>query len=175
MSDNNEILKDFQQESKNLASEMLVLLEEIEGDFNQVQKLEEFAQKVDRIMGAAKSIALAVPENKTIEQIADYTAICKSVGYKASQIKDKPEFYNVCVALLLDGTEVLNEMLDNLENLTVKELLSDTLLERLRWVSSQFGADVRASVDIKPSSTAGSSPKMSQTDIDQLLKKLGLD
>jgi len=52
----------------------------------------------------------------------------------------------------------------------VKELFSRTFLDRLKWVSTQFAADVRATFALDKQKT-----KMNQGDIDDLLKKLGLD
>ncbi|PIS11545.1 MAG: hypothetical protein COT73_03390 [Bdellovibrio sp. CG10_big_fil_rev_8_21_14_0_10_47_8] len=170
-----EILEDFLSESKDLMGKMVSTLEACEGDFSQVKGLEDYGLNVDRIMGAAKSIAMMVPEdpNHLIHKVGDYAAVCKAVGYKASQIRDNVQFYDICVALLLDGTEVLEAMVDGLSNgrNEIKGLFSQTFLERLRWVSSQFGEEYRASVDIHK----GQKTKMNQDDIDDLLKKLGLD
>jgi chemotaxis protein histidine kinase CheA len=168
----NEILKEFQDESKILIEKMTSILEACEGNFDQVQGLEEFGQNVDRIMGAAKSLALMAEPEHLIHKIADYSAICKAVGYKSSQIQDNEQFYDICVALLMDGTEVLQEMIDGLTaEVELKEIFTRTFLERLRWVSAEFGSDVRASVDVNKNQKG----KLSQNEIDDLLKKLGLD
>lgn len=167
-----EILKEFQLESKNLIGKMNALLEKCEGDINQAKSLAEYGNNVDRIMGAAKSLALHVGTDHLIHKIADYSAICKAVGYKTSHIKGNEQFYDICVALLMDGTEVLDIMIDEVTSgkTGVKELFTQTFLERLRWVSSQFSADVRGSVDV-----GKSQEKLSQGEIDDLLRKLGLD
>ncbi|MEZ0390999.1 MAG: hypothetical protein ACAH59_02210 [Pseudobdellovibrionaceae bacterium] len=167
-----EILREFQTESKILIAKMVQILESCEGNFDQVQSLEEYGLNVDRIMGAAKSLALNEKPGELIHKIADYAAICKAVGYKSSQIRNNEQFYDICVALLLDGTEVLQTMIASLSKpVEIKELFSKTFLERLRWVSSEFGADVRGSLDVNK----GQKAKLSQNDIDDLLKKLGLD
>ncbi len=168
-----EILKEFQNESKILIDKMGSILDTCEGDYSQVKGLEEYGQNVDRIMGAAKSLALLAEPDHMIHKIADYSAICKAVGYKSSQISGNEQFYDICVALLMDGTEVLKVMIDNLTTgkNTIQELFSKTFLERLRWVSSVFSADIRGSVDVNK----GQKTKLSQDDIDDLLKKLGLD
>lgn len=166
-----DIIKDFVSESKVLIQDLVELLEGIEGDFSQVGQLEEFGQKVDRIMGGAKSLALLVPADHPLHTVADYAALCKAVGYKASQIKNNEQFFDICVALLLDATETLSEGIENLANDSgddIKDSLTATFLERLRWVSNQFGADVRASVDAKKDK------KMDQNEIDDLLRKLGV-
>lgn len=168
-----QILKDFLGESKTLIERMTDILEKCEGDFSQVQSLEDYGQNVDRIMGAAKSLAISVDPKHLIHKIGDYAAICKAVGYKASQIKDNEQFYNICVALLLDGTEVLEQMIDGVSDgkSEIKELFSQTFLERLKWVSAQFGSQYRASVEVAKTPKN----KMNQSDIDDLMKKLGLD
>lgn len=166
-----DILKDFIRESKGLIPDLIELLESIEGDFSQVKRLEDYGQKVDRIMGAAKSLALMVPLDHPLATIADYAALCKAVGYKASQIEGHPQFFDICVALLLDATETLNSWIDKLEDssaVDLKSSFSATFLERLRWVSNQFGSEVRASVG------TSKSKKMDQSEIDDLLRKLGV-
>jgi hypothetical protein len=166
-----DIVKDFVIESKEIVQGLVVLLEGIEGDFSQVSKLEEYGQRVDRIMGGAKSLALLVPANHPLHMVADYSALCKVVGYKASQIQNNPQFFDVCVALLLDATETLSEWIEGLGGDTSQDLknsFTSTFLERLRWVSNQFSAEVRGSVD------AGKPKKMVQNEIDELLRKLGV-
>jgi hypothetical protein len=165
-----EIVKDFVSESKDLIQEGLDLLENIEGDFSQVTKLEEYGNCVDRIMGGAKSLAMMAPPNHALHMISDYAALCKAVGYKASQIEGNEAFYNICVGLLLDATETLDSLIDRIEldSSTLKTSMPQAFIERLRWVSQQFSEEYRESVD------AGKGKKMSQSDIDDLMKKLGL-
>lgn len=169
------MLKDFQSESKELISQMMSLLEECEGNPSQAKGLEHYGQLVDRIMGGAKSLAMMESNaDHLIHKLGDYTAICKTVGYKASQITNNPQFFEICVALLLDATEAMDEMVKRIVDKDVKltDFLSKTLIDRVKWVNTKFAADVRSSVDVK--TTAGSK-RMSQEEIDGLLKKLGLD
>jgi hypothetical protein len=170
-----EILSEFQLESKILITQMQEILDKCEEDFTQVKRLEEFGQTVDRIMGGAKSLAVASGEQNTaLHKLGDYAAVCKAVGYKASQITDNEQFYKICVGLLMDAVDVLEKMMDNMADPNPKEisgLLSQPFLDRLKWVSDKFGAEYRASVD--PSS-GSKTKKMSQSEIDMLLKKLGM-
>ncbi len=166
-----DIVKDFTLESKGIIQDLIDTLEGIEGDFSKVSQLEEYGQKVDRIMGGAKSLALLVPIDHPLHMVADYAALCKAVGYKASQIQGNPQFFDICVALLLDATETLSSWIEGLGSDTSEDLkssITSTFLERLRWVSNQFGADVRGSVD------AGKPKAMDQNEIDELLRKLGV-
>lgn len=168
-----DILKEFEIESKSLIESLIEILERCEGDFAQVKSLEQYGQTVDRIMGGASNIALVTGDsNHVIHKIADYSAVCKAVGYKASQIKDNESFYDICVALLLDATEALREMVnvctDDQGQEKVRALMTPAFIDRLRWVSKQFSAEYSSSVGVKTTSS-----KMGQDDIDELLKKLG--
>lgn len=175
MSQDLQILKDFQTESKGLISEMMTVLEQCEDDFSQAQSLEKFGQLVDRIMGGATSLAMLVENKKhLIHKVGDYTAICKMVGYKASQIQGNEDFFKICVALLLDATEALDEIFDHImeSDAQIKEFVSQTLIDRVKWVNTKFSADIRGTVKLNK----GPEPqKMTQQEIDNLIKKLGLD
>jgi hypothetical protein len=169
-----EFLEDFVKETRDLVQQMQEHLEKAEGGIAECKNLETYGQLVDRIMGGATSLAmnLSTP-NDAVQKIADYAAVCKAVGYKASQIKDNVSFYGICCALLMDSTEVLDVMLDIVqkgEDVDLKKVVSEKLIDRLKWVSGKFSAEYRESVAVKK--TDG--PKMSQNDIDALMAKLGL-
>ena len=51
----------FKEESLELIEELLEILESVEEDITQNERLEEYGQIVDRIMGAAKSFAASEP------------------------------------------------------------------------------------------------------------------
>ncbi|WP_413570543.1 hypothetical protein ACLWBD_08200 [Bdellovibrio sp. HCB117] len=171
MSIDKEIVEDFVGESKTLIEELIDLLESIEGDFSQVTKLADYGNNVDRIMGGAKSLAMMVPADHPLHMISDYAALCKAVGYKASQITDNEQFFDICVALLLDATETLESLIDNIfeEGKTLREKIPQAFIERLRWVSNQFSEEYSMSVG-----TGTTDKKLKQSEIDDLLKKLGL-
>ena len=173
---NEEILKDFVKETKGLIAQMQETLLDAEADITLAQSLESYGQMVDRIMGGARIIAVDMQDkNHLIHKLADYTGICKAVGYKTSQIKDNHEFYQICVALLMDATDLLEEMMNEIEkgspSLSLKEIISQTLIDRLRWVSEKFSSEYRESVEIKSDSKV---TKLSQDEIDKLMSKLGL-
>lgn len=169
------ILKDFYKESKELINELIEQLGVCEEDFSQVKGLETYSQKVDRIMGSAKTLSLQMGEQKELmSKIGDYSALCKTVAYKASQIKNNENFYNVCVALLFDATEMLGSLIESAhagsKESSIKSLFSQTFIDRLKWISEQFGAEYSSSISVHKRTS-----KMSQPEIDDLLKKLGLD
>jgi hypothetical protein len=162
-----EILNEFVVESKGLITGMIELLEGLEGDFSAVARLGDYGNHVDRIMGGAKNLALMVGPDDPLHLVADYTALCKAVGYKASQIQSNPQFYDVCVAFLLDATETLDTILDHLDLplVELKKKFPSTFIERLRWISNEFSTEIRASV--------GHTNALDQGGIDELMKKLG--
>lgn len=170
MSLDREIVEDFVSESKSLIEELVEMLESIEGDSLQKDRLVDYGNGVDRIMGGAQSIALLAPKNHALHMISDYSALCKAVGYKASQINNNPQFYDICVALLLDATEMLSELIANIDKTVdvLKKNLPQAFIERLRWVSQQFSEGYSASV------SAQGEINLDQGSIDDLLKKLGL-
>ena len=161
------ILSDFKEESLNLINECIELLESIEDDPSEVEKLKEFANLIDRVMGGAKSLALMAPPDHALNLIGDYCAICKSVGYQGAQIFNNDQFYNVVVALLLDAVEMTKDLFSKLDSSVadLKKLFTTTFLERLKWVSFQYD-------ELEKRRNNGK--KLGQNEIDDLLKKLGL-
>ena len=166
-----EILNQFQSESKGLIEEGLAVLEEIEGDFSLVRQMEDYGNKVDRIMGGAQSLAILAGPEHALAMIGDYAALCKAVGYKTSQINNNPQLFDIAVALLMDATETLRVLVDRAEEpvATLKQVISSTFIDRLNWVNVQFKGNFRSSI-----SADGGSNKMNQSEIDDLMKKLGL-
>lgn len=145
----NEIISSFLDESYDIIEQLEVILEACENDFQQVKQLENFGQMVDRIMGAAKSIALQVEtKSLSLNAIGEYAHICKNVGYKSSQIISNDKFYNICVSFLMDALEVLREACDALKHKKEIDLeKKQNFLDRLKWIDGQFSSEYRASVD----------------------------
>jgi len=169
----NEIISSFLEESYDIVDQLEVILETCESSFSHVRQLENFGQMVDRIMGAAKSIALQLQDkNPALDAIGEYAQICKNVGYKSSQIKTNEKFYNVCVSFLLDALEVLREACDALKNKVPINLeKKKNFLDRLKWIDGQFGSEYRASVD----PTAKVPDFLNQEQIQSLVDKLSVN
>ncbi len=169
-----ELLIDFKTESSDLIHQMMEILETVETDHSQQSSLERYGQFADRIMGGAKSLLMAIDTGHDfITMISNYTELCKAVGYQASQIEDNNEFLNIVIALLLDGTEVLEQLVETVgtsKSLTIQEVVTETFLERLKWVSKQFDQTVRTSVAVDKDAKK----KLNQDQINALLKQLGL-
>lgn len=166
-----DIIKEFVIESKSVIKDSTAVLDKVEGEMVQSKKLQEYGNLVDRIMGGAKSIAATAPPDHAVNLLSDYAALCKAVGYKASQITDNEQFFDICVALLQDATETLDSLLDNLDKspIELRNLISNAFLERLRWVSNKFSKEYNASVGVSNSGAKS----LEQSEIDNLMNKMG--
>jgi chemotaxis protein histidine kinase CheA len=155
-----EIVNEFCSESNDLLNQMEKLLNDFEENLELTAKLETFGQIIDRMMGAAKSLSLST--------IATLCELGKTIGYKASQIKDK-NLLNVVCGILFDNVEILKKMIHGIytqDKDIMKNINLETFVGRLRWLSDKFKNIQRSSVAIDKSS-------MDQQSIDALLKNLG--
>ena len=173
-----DLLNDFFDESKNLIEELVELLEDIESDFSQVSKLNDFGNKIDRIMGTARSLAMMAEPDHGLNLISDYTSLCKLVAYKGAENTDNPLFYDVTVALLLDATEALKILIPQIELKVnqLKRLISPQFIDRVKWISEMLGKPtqyLKTSDSPKEVGVSSGANALGQSEIDDLLKKLG--
>ncbi len=166
-----EFLKSFQKESMSLVQELMKILESCETSFRYVKKLADYGQKVDRIMGGAKTLGLMTDEPEHIlNKIGDYTALCKMLSYRAAEIEEDEKLYFLCVAVLLDATEALEQMFKLIlvkPAVDFKQIVPQTLMERVKWIAAQIG-------QLGERNTKNKLGKMNQSEIDELVKKLGM-
>ena len=158
-----EIVEDFCQESETIYSQLEEILDSYE-DEPESQKLEEFGQIIDRVMGAAKSVDAT--------QTGLYCDLGKTISYKASQSMDQA-LLDIVVAVLFDTVEILQRLNKNIletKEETVSGINLDAFATRLRWLADKFKDIQRSSVAIAPDETKVEDQKS----IDQLLADLGL-
>lgn len=137
-----EIVDAFCEECRELIPQLEEILESVEDDPTQVAHLETFGQIIDRMMGAAKS--LGAPK------IATFCELGKTIGYKASQVKERA-LIEVVVAILFDSLDLLEKMLASLENGLGEGLAginTDAFVTRLNWLAEKFSHVTRSSVAI---------------------------
>ncbi|NQZ00651.1 MAG: hypothetical protein HRT45_08285 [Bdellovibrionales bacterium] len=170
-----EIVEEFKEESRSLVQDLMEILESVEDDPEQNKGLEEFGQKVDRIMGSAKTMVMTCEvesEAAEYELIGQYSELCKSIGYKGSQISGNQDLVNITVGLLFDATETLEKLIELVgtdKSLQRDEVLSGPFLERLKWLSTQFSDDLRGSLALEKTED---SPKQEDfKSIDEVLDK----
>jgi chemotaxis protein histidine kinase CheA len=137
-----EIVQEFCSETKVLLSELEPLLEALELNPANFKALEDFGQKVDRIMGAAKSLEF--------HQMGLISEFCKTISYKSAQSKNT-ELVIIVVAFLFEAVEILNAMIENLQNNKRAELDPSAIkpiLSRLEFISGRLAHIQRSSVAI---------------------------
>ncbi len=141
----NSILDEFKTESKQILSELKDIVEMMEDDTTSQgnDHIVQFAQRIDRIMGASQTIAMLFPFNSGLKEIGKIASLCKAMGYKVSQI-DAPELVPLFGAFWADAIEALSEILENLENASEIDRIVQGLVplvrKRLEWLSSKIKA-----------------------------------
>ena len=142
-----EILNGFREESNQLTKELMDVVEKLED----VEKedpfpgalLEEFSQKVDRIMGAAKTISMFDPDHQGLKRIAAIAELSKRLGYRAAEQK-RSALVPIFAGFWADTTEVLQELIevldDEVESARLAKAFSSVVEKRLQWLSDQMTA-----------------------------------
>jgi hypothetical protein len=142
------ILSDFVTESKGLLEELTTVVDSLEdasGEFPE-ELLKEFALKIDRIMGAVKTLVQmddvpAGQENQGLVSIGKLAEVCKSLGYKAAD-KKNPALMPFFAAFWAETIEVIGELLDNFQNKEKTAEICKTfplvLQNRLKWLLSKI-------------------------------------
>jgi len=132
-----EILRDFQRETQRILGELEDVVDSLESggtDFPEAG-LKEFAQKVDRIMGAAKSLLVMDPGRKSLSRIAELAEICKTIGYQATALQ-RGSLIPLFTAFWADTIETMAALTAKLED---PEAIVDTsvLRKRLEWLAAK--------------------------------------
>lgn len=158
--DMKEVVEDFCKESDEIFSGLEELLESYEESPNP-DTLEEFGQRIDRVMGAAKSLEA--------NRIGGFCELGKTISYKASQASDQ-NLLDIVVSILFDTLEILNKVNGKIkkdQNEDVENLNLDAFGTRLHWIADKFK-------DIQRSSVKIDEVEGDQKSIDDLLAELGL-
>ncbi len=164
-----EILEGFKEETKELLSELMGLVEQIEdsGETFPKDELEKFAQIIDRVMGTVNTMSQMDPENQGFSAIGKLSGLCKALGYKAAESNCAP-IVPLFAAFWADTVDIIGEISENLTNQEkVKEILSDfspVLQKRLEWLGKKV-------MDLSKSKEGEG---QSQIQVDALLKSFGI-
>lgn len=146
-----ELVTEFKSESQEIIEELLQLLEEMEEGLSPVSRLDDYGQKVDRIMGGATSLAVMMNEDHLLTQIGSCAGLCKTLGYRGSQITANPALATAVVAVLADMTEILETMVEiygTSKNFDLQNPSFLAMVGRLRWLIDQFADNTRSSLKI---------------------------
>ncbi len=140
-----EILDGFQVESKLLLKELIKILDQLEsweGAFPTSQ-LEGFSQVIDRIMGAAQTLAMEAPNHAGLKRISRIAELCKRLGYAAAQ-RRATEFIPIFAAFWADTVDVLGDLIDVIDDevasTRIAKEFSQVVQGRLEWLSQKVMA-----------------------------------
>ncbi len=137
-----EILTDFCTESSGLLTELEDVVEALEeaAEGFPAERLKEFSQKIDRIMGAAKTLLSLEPNHLGITFLANVSEMCKTMGYQAAALQ-RVSLLPIFAGFWAETVEVMQEVLLHLgskeETKAIVEKRSATLQKRLAWLAEK--------------------------------------
>lgn len=164
------MMNDFQTRTQPLVEQLGEILDNAEAGIAYSPLLRDYARLVEMIQNSSRTLGQAFPDPKhLVHRLHDYSGLCKSIALKIADLKDNDTLYDVALALLMDATEVLVEIIKGIrsKNVGIDGFLNQKLVERLQWASYQFQTQGRLR-------TGDGAEKLDQSDIDDLLKKLGV-
>jgi chemotaxis protein histidine kinase CheA len=162
-----DILTGFQDESRTLLEELEGVVERLEEETEKFPstELEQFAQRIDRIMGAAQTLNQIDPGHLGLQRIGAIARLCKTLGYKAAEFK-LSVLIPIYAAFWADTLEVLSELVDNVDNEAKSQALADafssTVQNRLKWLSDK----------VQQLSGTKAAETMNQSQVDDILAHL---
>lgn len=168
-----DILADFQAEAKGLLTELNEVVESLEEESEEFPTalLEQFAQRIDRIMGAAQTLNQLDPNHQGLLRIGAIAQLCKRLGYKAAEYKTKP-LIPLFAAFWADTLEVVEELIDAVEDeaksKAVSQAFSSVVQNRLTWLSEKVQQHAP-----QAATAAGGGKLADQMEIDKLLASMG--
>ena len=144
-----DLLNEFKAESASLIEQMLDLLTDCEAGTLLPNEAQKFGLYADRIMGTVKQLSISQGGgSEALGAIAKFTELCKILGYKCTQLPPNDGLWPVAVAVLLDSTEELKQLIENFEAEREAGAISvtKTLLDRLQWLNEQFADNIQGGV-----------------------------
>lgn len=171
-----EILEGFQEEANQILSELEEVVERLEAaNASSMQNdLSTFAQKIDRIMGAANTLGMEAPNHLGLQRIGRISELCKRLGYRAAEL-NLPPLMPIFAAFWADTLEVVSELVNSVENESectkIAERFSPVLQKRLEWLSGRLA---KIGSPQASGGTASAQAANAAIDVEDLLKGLGI-
>ena len=166
-----QIVNDFQEEANVLLQELKGVIEKLENDHQEFPRdlLEEFGNKTDRIMGAAKTFSGMYPDEIVFVHISKFSELCKATSYKASTLNHLG-LIPIFTAFWADTVDILQDFVDNVGNPAekIEEITKGyvpVLQKRLVWLAQQIVTKTKGSLN----------PEQAKINVDGLLKKMGIE
>lgn len=138
-----EILKLFMEETSQLLKDLEGVVERIEEAGEErfpEAELREFAQKIDRVMGAAKTLEAETPGMPGVAFVANVCEACKGMGYQAAALK-RVNLIPVFVGFWSETLEILAEVTASLDKpqaaASAVASHSSRLQARLAWLAER--------------------------------------
>ena len=163
-----DIVSGFQEETQGLLIELTTLVEKLEesvGGSFPTQELNDFAQRIDRIMGAAKTLAQMDESDLGLPAIGGLAEVGKITGYQAAKLAI-PALVPIFSAFCVDTLEVLGELTAAVgKPERAHEVLGEvypTVKRRLDWLQAkvkELGVE--------------NSEEIGQGAIDEIMKRMG--
>lgn len=159
-----ELLQGFKEESTGILNELKAVIEKLEDVTTEfpVALMQDFSQKIDRIMGAAKTIAMEDPSHLGLQRISALAELCKHIGYKAAEQKEL-KLVPIFTAFWSDVITITEDLIGALSDATktaeVTSNFTPVLLRRLEWLKKKV---------VLPNAQSGNT----QQEIDRLIASL---
>lgn len=121
------------------------MLQDLRGILDSIQDKPEanafrdFAQRIDRIFGAAQTLAAADAEHAGFATMGSLAAACKKIGYGAAPL---PPLYATVMAFWEDVLDAMDQLVEHLEDpakcRTISEGFTSILDKRLNWLTAKL-------------------------------------
>jgi len=135
------VLADFVEESSGIIEKLNVLIEQIEMGEKAGEAFTEFAQKIDGIMGCAKTLGLESISGLAflVQTVGNLSEGCKALGYKASQLKESDRI-QIVAGFLAEALEMIHDAIADLKKgyVSIDTSHAETIKQRLSWLISKL-------------------------------------
>ncbi len=166
-----QIVNEFQEEANTLLQDLKLVIEKLEEDHQEFPRelLEEFGNKTDRVMGAAKTFSGMYPDEVVFAHIGKFSELCKATSYKASTLNHLG-LIPIFAAFWADTLDILQDCVDNVGNSKEKiegitQGYVPVLQKRLVWLAQQIVSKTKGSQN----------SEQAKINVDGLLKKMGIE
>ena len=135
-----EILEEFDAESKTIVQEALSILNTVLENLDQFRDLSKYSNAIDRIMGGAATVAIEYRADHPLHLVKEYTLVCKVLSLQLAESDSNRELLKSCVALLVEATKIVEKLLKSL-HLSATEISSvipQNFIFNLSKISDQF-------------------------------------
>lgn len=135
-----EILKEFIEESKTIVQDAKSILVRIQENLDLYPDLSKYSNAVDRIMGGSATVALGFSKDHPLHIVTDYTLTCKVLSVQLIQFANDKNLLKNCLMMLIETTEIVEKIIASLHlpNIDVRNLVPPNFIERVKELSIHF-------------------------------------